>query len=374
MYLKNIRLSHFRNYRELFLELDPHFNVFVGRNAQGKTSLIEAVYYFAFLKSFRSTDKTDILTEGFSEARLQTLLMKHDLDYALDIQLEAKKRRVLINGKSPQLRFEYDDLLAVILFEPSDVYLFRQSPSHRRRYLGRSLFTMNPASLKDQTDYDKILMNKNRLLKDPYRASDELSLWNDELCRVGAKIIKNRLSWIDAIEKYLSDFYHSFSGDQKSVNLTYISSVSKESLKTMSLEDIGLLMSEKIQSRMFEEKRRCESLVGPHRDDWNFILDGQDVSSRGSQGENRTAVMALKASEGKVVEARRGTKPIFLLDDVASELDEGRISSLMKTLGQWASQVFVTSTDTVDFRPFLEQKSRSFVVEDGSVRVLQNQT
>lgn len=372
MFLKNLRLSRFRNYADLCVELDPRFNVFVGRNAQGKTSLIEAVYYFAFLKSFRAADKGDLIQDGAAQATLQTTLIKDDLDYALDVHLEARKRRVTVNGKSPQNRLEYDNLLAVILFEPSDVYLFRSSPSHRRKYMGRSLFTKDPRTLKDQTDYDKILMHKNRLLKDPFPAVDELRLWNDQLAMVGARIVASRMAWMRAVNGHLSDFYGRFAGDGKPVELRYLSKLglSHQELEGLSLADIQKTFEEGIARRAFDERRRGESLVGPHRDDWTFLLGGQDVAARGSQGENRTAVMALKSAEGKVVEDERGHKAIFLLDDVASELDESRIKALMETLGEWASQVFVTSTDTVDFRPFLGHESRAFVVENGGVRVL----
>lgn len=360
MTLHSLRLKHFRNFTAQDLNFHPQFNFIFGKNAQGKTNLIEAICYLSELKSFRGADKTDLIQKQAQQSRLEAKITRDELVWDLALTLSAAERKIEVNGKAPPKRQEYAGLLPLILFEPRHIYLFRDSPGERRKYLNRALFLMDPAFLTTLNHYDKIVSQKNRILKER-QGLEQLDTWNERLATLAAEIIGKRQKLLAEINKWLPPEYRAISGTKDIFQLDY-----KPSLEFSEVNPI----QEILQQRRHEELERREAFLGPHRDDMGARLNERDLGTLGSQGENRSAIIALKMAQLKMYSEKFGRTPLFLLDDVASELDATRRQHLFSYLRDEAAQVFITTTENEIISEDYKAKSHSFLVEAGTVSVL----
>lgn len=369
MTLNTLHLFNFRNFEQLELKVHPHFNLIIGKNAQGKTNLLESIYYISFLNSFRTTDRKELIGPGGSEAAIHARFQTDDVDDAVSIHLTAASKSVKLNDKKPKSFADYFGRLPILLFEPRDVYLFRDSPSQRRKYLGRALFLDDVGMAKLQRDYDEVIAQKNRLLKsEGFIDKSQVAIWNQQLIQWGSEIIYRRLQWIDRVNQIISAEYQNISGGSPEVKLNYVSKVNLEdtSHKSSISEQLSLALEQKAP----EEFRRGESLVGPHRDDFEATIDGKPVESQASQGENRSLIIALKAVQIVSFSEKHGYPPVFLLDDVASELDSRRTESLFHYLARFRSQAFLTATDVTEALGSLQKDGMTFMIDNGKVRVV----
>ncbi len=373
MTVKSLILKHFRNFATLDLALDPGFNFFFGLNAQGKTNVIEAIYYLACLKSFRTTDKGDLIQNGAAAAKLSAAVEKNGLASRIDVSLSIAGKTVLVNGKTPPSQKEYAELIPVLLFEPRHIYLFRDSPSERRRYLNRALYLQDASTLGLVRDYEKIIAQKNKILKDAFwqngRPNTHLAAWNDRLAQVGAQIIKQRQRWFENIQKFLAVEYQALSHGPEELRFEYRPSgglFGKDALAA-SESDLQNLFFQILNEKESEEIARRESIVGPHRDDFQAFLGERDLAQFGSQGENRSAVIALKLAELKLYHQKFGKMPLFLLDDVASELDAKRCEYLYSYLRDESVQAFLTTPENNRITPAFLGKSACFEVQAGVI-------
>lgn len=373
MALKSLALKHFRNFAHLDLTLHPKFNFIYGKNAQGKTNIIEAIYYLSTLKSFRTSDKNELIQNGQDFASIEACYEKDNLDWDVKITLTPQKRQVLVNQKKPKSRKEYYELFPTILFEPRHIYLFRNSPSERRRYLNRANFLQNPAFLTTLSQYEKTLQQKNRLLKDGFDLS-LLDVWNEELANYGSEIIFQRQKWFENIKDELAQEYKAISGASDELHLEYQPTRNLfqdlPSPEGITKNEIQTLLQQKLKECRQREIERREAFVGPHRDDWMAFLDDREIGKYGSQGENRSAVIALKLTQLKIFSQKFNKTPLFLLDDVASELDERRCHYLFSYLRDESAQVFLTTTENDQISEEFQGRSESFLVDQGHVRVL----
>jgi DNA replication and repair protein RecF len=360
MTLHTLRLRHFRNFTALDLKFHPQFNFIFGKNAQGKTNLIEAICCLAELKSFRSTNKSDLIQKQAEQARLEATISRNELSWDLSLTLSASERKVELNGKAPPRRQEYFALLPLILFEPRHIYLFRDSPSERRKYMNRALFLMDPGFLNTLNQFEKILTQKNKILKEGL-GMDQLAVWNERLATLATEVIGRRRDFFTGINEWLTREYQAISGTKDSFELVY-----KPSLEFSGAAQIQEILNQ----RRPEELERREAFLGPHRDDMSAKLGGRDLGTLGSQGENRSAIIAVKTAQLKMYAKKFGRTPLFLLDDVASELDATRRRHLFSYLRDEAAQVFITTTENEIISQDYEAKSSSFLVEAGTVSVL----
>lgn len=374
MHLTSLQLKSFRNFEHLTLECHPQFNFVFGKNAQGKTNIIEAIYYLSQLKSFRTNDKNSLILKNSEFAKVFAKFQKDSFDWEIDITLSAKGRQLYLNGKRPKLKKDYFGLIPVVLFEPGDIYLFRSSPGGRRRYLDRALFLQDPDYLNLVLDYGKVITQKNKLLKQSQNPNrDLLDVWNEKLCDLGSQIIVRRNQWFQNIAQELAAEYEAISHAGQTLNFKYICHAldSDDLERQIEISDMKDKLAQKLQEKSSLELMRRESLVGPHRDDFQAYLDDREIGQFGSQGENRSAIIALKLAQLKMYEQKYQKTPLFLLDDVASELDESRCEYLFSYLRDESTQAFITTTEHriqgADFTGY----SRSFLVECGSVKVLE---
>lgn len=371
MTFQNLQLRNFRNFTELDIQLHPHFNFIFGKNAQGKTNLIEALFYLSGLKSFRATNKEELIQNGKGFSKIETCLQQEDLTWNISITLTPQNKQILVNGKRPQKYRDYFELIPAILFEPRHIYLFRDTPSERRIDLDRSLSLTDATYLDLLQDYKQVISHKNKILKEGVGYNLIEEIWNEKLIDLGSQIIFKRLQWFDEIKTFLTDEYRALSGTKENFSLAYHSKIFS-GLEYESVE--RNLIREKLKSVLKdywqEEVRRRESLIGPHRDDFCGLLNERNLSRFASQGENRSAVIALKLAQLKLFEKKFEKTPIFLLDDVASELDENRVSYLFSYLRDKAAQVFLTTTENDLIHKEYQGRSYIFLIEEGTISML----
>lgn len=374
MYLKSLQLKQFRNFVHLELACHPKFNFIFGKNAQGKTNIIEAIFYLSQLKSFRTQDHQTLIQKDKDFAKLMANFEKDNLTWDIDITLSAKGRQLLLNSKPPQLKKNYFGLMPVVLFEPAHIYLFRGSPGERRRYLDRAVFLQDPTFLHTVVDYTKVVAQKNKFMKQSVHPDlGLLAVWNEKLVQLGAEIIHKRHNWFLEMSLSLKNEYRQISHTQEEFHFEYNSVVAlptTDFLLPLSKQIIAERLQDAIQEKQSLELMRRESLVGPHRDDFKAFLDDRLLGEFGSQGENRSALIALKLAQLKLFAQKYQKTPLFLLDDVASELDQSRCEYLFSYLRDESTQVFLTTTENhiggADFRG----DSLSFLVNQGQVNIL----
>lgn len=370
MRITSISLQNFRNYSSVELDFHSRFNILIGKNAQGKTNLLEAVYYLGFLHSFRTSKRKDLIKYDSTHALIEAHIEKNQVHHEIKIGLEDSKRQIKLNGKSPKIYQEYYGLIPILLFEPKDVYLFRDSPGTRRRFINRAVFLQKPSSIQSVRDYEKLIPQKNKLLKELGGSylKDQLEIWNERIVEIGSQIIFDRLEWIQNINQHINEEYIHLSKGSDEILVDYFPSF--EVKENFSLSDIKESFKSEINRRYQEELARRESLVGPHRDDWNLTNFKKSLGQFGSQGENRTGIIALKSSQIRIFENEFNQELLFLLDDVASELDESRKKALYDYLSQTRAQVFLSTTQPKDLTEVFYENGSSFVVDNGSVNML----
>ncbi len=344
MRIKNISIKNFRNYPNLNVEITNDTIVLTGPNAVGKTNLLESVFFASLFKSFRD-DTEFIFLRDSTSLELKLLLEKQGQQHTLEVFLEKREKiyaNFFIDGVQTKRR-EAQGFLSVVIFDPTDVDMFTKSPELRRKYLNMVLSQKNPEYLEALTNYKKVLFQKNRLLQDLKLGrgnATDLAAWNEQLVNWGSQITRERKSFINFLNTSLAEIYTTISGFHRPVEVVY------ESLQGEVLEEIAQNFYEKLEQVKKKEEALGLCLLGPHRDDFSLKSDGLYLSPFSSRGELRSQVLALKILEMEYL-SHGEEKPILLLDDVLSELDETRRTFLLKYL-QGRFQVFITTTHRLE--------------------------
>lgn len=339
MIIESIELKNYRNYDALSLRLSSGTNILYGDNAQGKTNLLESVFMASTSKSYRMSRDRELIRFGEEEAHIKMTVRKKGVPYRIDLHLKKNKTKGIAIDEVPiRKASELFGIANVICFSPEDLSLIKDGPAMRRRFMDLELCQLNKLYLHDLGRYNKILNQRNKLLKDiSFKPSllDTLSVWDEELIEYGRRVISVREDFIKRLSALTEPLHEKLSGGRERLLLSYE--------KNVSVEDFQKKLSELRDS----ELRQHISLVGPHRDDIRFSIDGKDVRKFGSQGQQRTAALSLKLSEIELVREIIDDHPILLLDDVLSELDSKRQNYLLKTLKD--TQNIITCTGLEDF-------------------------
>jgi DNA replication and repair protein RecF len=344
MTIKNIEIKNFRNYAELTLSINNDMVVFSGPNAVGKTNLLESVYFASLFKSFRD-DAEFIFLRGSNTAEVKVLVEREGKESLLEIFLE-KKDKIYANFKIDGVkkkRKEAQGFMNVVIFEPSDVDLFGKPPEARRKYLNMVLSQKSAAYLDHLANYKRILSQKNRLLQD-IRAgnaqAESLGAWNEQLLDVGTEIIMERKRFINFLNQSISEVYTAISQFQRTVEVVY------ETIAGDDAAEVREQFQQSLERLKDREVASATSLVGPHRDDFYLQSEGLYLVPFSSRGEQRSQILALMILELEYL-SRKDDKPVLLLDDVLSELDETRRTFLLKYL-QGKFQTFITTTHPLE--------------------------
>ena len=344
MNLNNIHLRDFRNYGEISLDFDPGVNLIVGNNAQGKTNLLEAIAYAGSGKSFRAQKTSEMVRFGADFAEIEAKVCAQERCQTLRFLLfsGSRPRQIFRNGAKKKSAGEIAGVLPTVLFCPEDLMVLKTGAASRRRLGDHALCQLRPNYDAALTEYNRILDQKSRILKDHFDNPAMLGIlpeYNTRLCQVGALLISYRARFYDSLGKAAARYHDQFSGGAEEFRLEY---------KTVStVHDPFAPVSQLTQDLLDHLDRHYRAelesglcLTGPHKDDFDVSLSGINLKSYGSQGQTRTAAISLKLAQRELMGREWGEEPVLLLDDVLSELDQGRQDFVLNQIV--SGQVFIT--------------------------------
>ena len=383
MYFSSLRIHQFRCYAEQQIDFSPGANTFIGSNGQGKTSVLEAVGVLASLKSFRGGASSDLLKyDTVGPAICEGTLVINGLEHSLSVKLADGKRSISINKKNCSSLSHYLKKVVSVAFSPADLDIITRNPEGRRAWLDQLIVRLDPEFLEILRRFKKVLEHRNRLLREISRGLtntstyDQLALWTDEFFLLAAKVIHRRVKTVDnSVDNFA--FYYQLIAEGRSykgvslttektdkftslnrlnrVTLFYQSKLAELDQELLnhsndSSEELILqVLKRQYKSMAKKEQIAGTSLFGPHRDDVAFHLNGYTLVNTASQGEIRSAALALRLTEVELVKNQHQQKPIILIDDFSSELDAKRRSFLLDYLLNSPSQIFLTTTEDIEF-------------------------
>ncbi len=364
MRLSQLELSSFRNYTRAGFEFDLHANVIYGRNGGGKTNILEAIFLLSTLHSFRSNDQKSLIQTGKEEARIKGKIEHHGIEKNLGLFITAGGKKASLNDKFIKKTSGYLGTFYTVSFNPLDMQILQGGPQGRRQCIDRMLFNFDPLYGNELMRYYRMLLQRNMALR--VGAWEMVQLWWEKLYKLAAKIIFKRLQFIQKLTRLTSSQYRAIAGMDVNVDIQYHTNVFPGNFNNITEEDLLISLDQKQKNLCQEERRLKRSLVGPHRDDFSIIVGGNDLRKLGSQGEQRTAILAIKLSELEALEAETGFRAVVLLDDIASELDESRRRYLFELLDENKTQIFVTTTDR-NTALLPRRKARFFHIQEGQI-------
>ena len=343
MVIQKLELKNFRNIKELALSFDPNKKVtaIIGENAQGKTNLLESIYFLAITRSFRTKRFTETIMWGREHGRIKGQIHSEDEECELEIAFTSQKRKKFKKEKVTVESRKYLRNLNVVLFIPEDIHIATGDPETRRRYLNLTAIQAFPGFLETLVTYTRALKNRNELLK-INAPRDQIAIWDEKLAELGVDIWNKRKQLLDFFTERLTGKYKELAGSKQEVAIQY---KSPPQSKEQYLEELELSYQKDITKRTTH--------FGPHRDNFIVSIDGEPIKKYGSRGECRTAVLALKLIELEFLREFTGEKPVLLLDDVLSELDHERQEHLIKIILE--HQTILTTTCREHLRGFADE-------------------
>lgn len=364
-------VQNYRNLRRIDTHFDPNVNIFIGRNAQGKTNLLEAIYFLALTRSQRTNNDKELIAFGQDFANIWGQVHKKQVELALRVLISKKGKKVWINRVEQAKISKYVGQLNAILFSPEDLELIKGAPALRRRFMDQEFGQVNPEYLYFASQYRQVLQQKNNYLKQlgSGQAHDPLFLavLSDQLAGIAAEIINRRFRFLQYLSHAASQAYAHISLGKEKLTMTYRPSV-KQIKQSDSTEAIYQKVKHNFQQNKAEEVRKGTTLTGPHRDDIEFKLDGQNAHLYASQGQQRTIALSLKLAEIQLVHHLTGEYPLLLLDDVMSELDHERQSALLNYI-HGRTQTFITTTDLADISWEIIKQPKIYQIQSGKIKL-----
>lgn len=357
MKINKLTLTNFRNYTNQTVELSPNLNVIIGKNAQGKTNLLESVFLCAIGRSPRTTKDKDLINWDCTYAKVDLEIEKKVGGCQIEMYLfKNQNKAIKINKVGIKKIGQLFGNFNAIYFSPDELKLIKESPEERRKFIDIHLCQFDRNYFYDISNYNRILQQRNKLLKTPNEETlrNTISIWDEQLATTGAKIIFSRLAFIEKLKGYANKIHSELTSGNENLTLSYQGYVAENE------NDLKLLLLKKYEESLEKDIRLGFTSVGPHRDDIKIESNGIDLRSFGSQGQQRTGALSLKLAELEVFKATTGEYPILLLDDVLSELDINRQSKLLEFVSN--IQTIITCTD-FDFNI----PHTKFVVENGNI-------
>ena len=361
MKLLRLELNNYRNCENILLDFSSKKTLIIGKNAQGKTNILESIYLLSDLKSPRTSTMTDLIKFNSENFNINAEIEKNNTEIELDFYYSQDKKREFKINKVKASSKNFKTVVKTVLFSTKDLLLLRGTPQDRRDWLDRAITQIYPAYDERLSKYDKIRVQKNNLLKSDFLDETLLDIYNEQLVVTGANIIFLRKKFLKEIEKFAKERHKTIS-DSEVFSLNY-------TCEKDEIEDISSLLKEELIKRRNEEIARRQSCVGPHRDDIEFKINEIDAVKFASQGQQRTLVLALKLAELEIIKEKTGYSPILLLDDVLAELDETRQNYLLKTISS-DIQTIITSVDTILFEEEFLKDVQIYCIENGAIKNL----
>lgn len=361
MYLEQLNLRNFRSYSRTAIALENGMNILLGENGAGKTNVLEAIYLLSTTRSHRNDDDRELILFNQEAARVDGLVHSRQGDNRLTVVLQRKGKSLLVNGQPVKRNSEFVGRLNAVLFSPGDMDLFDTAPKSRRRLVDMEMGKLSSLYMYNLSLYLKCLKERNLYLKgdtDPVM----LETYTEMLVEPAAHIVKDRARFVASLNTYLSYFYKQISGGEHTVAMVYRSFIAETEEEAAMREQITQVYGATREKDLFLKQTNA----GIHREDYEFLLDGKNVSRYGSQGQKRMVILALKLSIVQIIYQLKREYPVLLLDDVFSELDENRRAALLKLLPE-SVQTIITATDLQDIDRLHRNNLQILTVRKGRV-------
>ncbi len=359
MYVNSLEIGNFRNYDFAKIEFHNKTNILYGDNAQGKTNILESIFVCGTTKSHKGSKDQELIRLGEEEAHIRMHLTKKSMMHRIDMHLKKSKGKgIAIDGIPIKRSAELMGLLNVIFFSPEDLRIIKNGPSERRKFINMELCQLDSLYLHDLGEYNKTLMQRNKLLKQIYNQpslKDTLDVWDMNLVEYGSRIMERREKFVEEISEIVTKVNEKLTGNREHVKMFY------------EPDTVIDAFAAKLKDSREKDLKMCSTSVGPHRDDLCFINDGIDIRKYGSQGQQRTCALSLKLAEIELVKRTIGDSPLLLLDDVLSELDRKRQNYLLDSIHD--IQTIITCTGIEEFIDSRLTLDRIFKVSKGTVSV-----
>jgi DNA replication and repair protein RecF len=350
MEINEIKIKNFRNLKDTILKPTEKINIFLGKNAQGKTNLIESIYFGAYLKSFRTNNYSNIIKYGENRSKINLSININNVSTKYEIIIEKNKRIIKIDEKTPSSNQLYK-AFNVVIFYPDEVHLIINSSQYRRSLIDKSIFYTDYNYIDTYRKYQKCLKQRNIYLKTNEGLSD---IWKDQIIIYGAKIIRKRLEYIEKINNFLrkdSIF------DEERFEIGYTG-------KYCNLKNIENFLYDEFDRKNKREKQLNYTLVGPHREDFVFLKNGLPIADHASQGQKKSLLIYFKTAQILNYIDVHGCSPVLIIDDMTSEFDEDRIKNIFGKLINISGQVFINTTN---FKTNFKTNIKKFFVSDGNI-------
>lgn len=363
MYLKDIKVKNFRNYDNLSLEFEKGLNIIYGNNGQGKTNLLESLYVLGMTKSHRSYIDNNLIKDDKSLFKISGNLFIDHIKSKLELSYDGKTKLLKIDNNEIKRVSDYISKMNIIIFYPDDLNLIKGSPYERRRFLNSEISQLSGEYLNVLNDYNKLLKMRNDYLKNKQIDNNYLDILTDYLIDKAVIIYKMRYKFVEKLNKCINYIYKDLSNIE-GFNVIYktsfiIDDFNKEALKNN--------LKHQFKKNINKELKNKITMIGPHRDELEFFIKGENIKNVGSQGQQRMAILAIKLAEIEIINQYKGSYPILLLDDVFSELDRKKRGNLLKYLEN-DIQTIITTTDLTNISKKIRDKSKLINIENAKIK------
>ncbi|WP_461207537.1 DNA replication/repair protein RecF [Clostridium sp. DL1XJH146] len=361
MYVKYLELKNYRNYEILSMKFNKKTNILVGDNAQGKTNILESIYYCSLGKSHRTNKDKELINWKNKESYISVYVAKERLDKKIDIKIfKEGKKGAKINSIKINSFSELIGTFNVVMFSPEDLKIVKESPSYRRRFLDIELCKMNKKYYYSLLNYNKVLGERNATLRKwNNNTSILLDVYDKQLCDFGEYIIKCRIDYLKKLNIISKNLHEKITSEQEFIKINYISSIKNfNKIKEQ-------LLNEFKENRQRDIEKRITS-SGPHRDDFSIYINDVDTRKYGSQGQQRTAILTIKFASLQIIKDSIGEYPVLLLDDVLSELDVKRQKFILNSINDY--QTIITCTGIEDIKKYLHKDISVFNIINGKIK------
>lgn len=357
MWIQNLKLNKFRNYLSQNIEFNENINIFLGDNAQGKTNLLESIYYLANAKSFKSFRDKDLIMFNEKEMSLDGIIRKNQSFKNVHIDVNENKKDIFVNEIKYDKNKDLKSLFKLVLFTPEDLNIIKDGPNFRRDLIDDIIISVNFSYKAVKKDFDKILSQRNKLLKNQRSKyfKTELMAFDQQIIRLNYKIYRFREKYISLINTYSNKNHLNLTENKENLTIIY-----KPNIKANSIEEYG----EKFMENISDDLKYYRTTSGSQRDEIDIIINGKDTKKFGSQGQQRSAILNIKLANVNLIENTSQDKAIILFDDVFSELDEKRSNFLLENLGEF--QTIITATNTKSLDGVSRSKIRK--IKDGRIK------
>ncbi len=365
MKIKNLKLKNYRNYSQLNIELAPGLNIFIGNNAQGKSNILESIFVLSLTKSYMNVKDQNLIKDGKEFSVIAGDFFSDSIEINSEVILSDTSKKLKINGFEVKKYSDYISRIKVLIFSPYNVNFVKDGPAVRRKSVNIVISQLMNSYVKLLQNYNAVLKKRNQFLKSTEYSKEYCQYYletiNERFCSLAVDVVLERRQFVSNVNRYLFKIYEEIT-EYSDLSFQYISNVDYYENKGEMVEKLKI----KLKSTLERERMYGMTLIGPHRDDFSFLLGDKDLAVYGSQGQIRAAILALKLSEVLIFKENAGDYPILLLDDIFSELDVEKRNRLVKYILDDV-QTIITTTDIDMIDSSLVKRAKVFNVCDGKI-------